>query len=56
MPLADYMSGENRFKGVMRDNPELAKELIKRAESEYAWRRDLYKQLAAIQPTEKVVK
>ena len=56
LPLADYMSGENRFKGLMRDNPELAKELIKRAESEYAWRRDLYKQLAAIQPTEKVVK
>ena len=49
LPLADYMSGENRFKGLMRDNPELAKELIKRAESEYAWRRDLYKQLAAIQ-------
>ena len=56
LPLADYMSGENRFKGLMRDNPELAKELIKRAESEYAWRRDLYKQLAAIQPTEKVEK
>ena len=56
LPLADYMSGENRFKGLMRDNPELAKELIKRAESEYAWRRDLYKQLAAIQPAEKVVK
>ena len=56
LPLADYMSGENRFKGLMRDNPELAKELIKRAESEYAWRRDLYKQLAAIQPAEKVEK
>ena len=56
LPLADYMSGENRFKGLMRDNPELAKELIKRAESEYAWRRDLYKQLAAIVPTEKVEK
>ncbi|WP_428064744.1 pyruvate:ferredoxin (flavodoxin) oxidoreductase [Candidatus Avelusimicrobium facis] len=56
LPLADYMSGENRFKGLMRDNPELAKELIKHAESEYAWRRDLYKQLAAIQPAEKVVK
>ncbi len=56
LPLADYMSGENRFKGLMRDNPELAKELIKRAEAEYAWRRDLYKQLAAIQPGEKVIK
>ena len=56
LPLADYMGGENRFKGLMRDNPELAKELIKRAESEYAWRRDLYKQLAAIEPTEKVEK
>ncbi len=56
LPLADYMSGENRFKGLMRDNPELAKELIKRAESEYAWRRDLYKQLAAIVPNEKVEK
>lgn len=56
LPLADYMSGENRFKGLMRDNPELAKELIKRAESEYAWRRDLYKQLAAIVPGEKVEK
>jgi len=56
LPLADYMSGENRFKGLMRDNPELAQELIKRAESEYAWRRDLYKQLAAIEPTEKVIK
>ena len=56
LPLADYMSGENRFKGLMRDNPELAKQLIKRAESEYAWRRDLYKQLAAIQPAEKVEK
>jgi pyruvate-ferredoxin/flavodoxin oxidoreductase len=56
LPLADYMSGENRFKGLMRDNPELAKELIKRAESEYAWRRDLYKQLAAITPAEKVEK
>ena len=56
LPLADYMSGENRFKGLMRDNPELAKELLKRAESEYAWRRDLYKQLAAIQPAVKVEK
>ena len=56
LPLADYMSGENRFKGLMRDNPELAKELIKRAESEYAWRRDLYKQRAAMQPAEKVEK
>ena len=56
LPLADYMSGENRFKGLMRDNPELAQELIKRAESEYAWRRDLYKQLAAIEPNEKVIK
>ena len=56
LPLADYMAGENRFKGLMRDNPELAQELIKRAESEYAWRRDLYKQLAAIEPTEKVIK
>ena len=56
LPLADYMSGENLFKGLMRDNPELAQELIKRAESEYAWRRDLYKQLAAIEPTEKVIK
>ncbi len=56
LPLADYMSGENRFKGLMRDNPELAKELIKRAESEYAWRRDLYKQLAAIEPAVKVEK
>ena len=56
LPLADYMSGENRFKGLMRDNPELAKKLIKQAESEYAWRRDLYKQLAAIQPAEKVEK
>ena len=56
LPLAEYMGGENRFKGLMRDNPELAKELIKRAESEYAWRRDLYKQLAAIEPTEKVEK
>ncbi|MBO7237805.1 MAG: pyruvate:ferredoxin (flavodoxin) oxidoreductase [Elusimicrobiaceae bacterium] len=56
LPLADYMSGENRFKGLMRDNPTLAQELIKRAESEYAWRRDLYKHLAAIQPEEKVVK
>ncbi len=56
LPLADYMSGENRFKGLMRDNPALAQELIKRAESEYAWRRDLYKQLAAIVPNEKVEK
>ncbi|MBR3632293.1 MAG: pyruvate:ferredoxin (flavodoxin) oxidoreductase [Elusimicrobiaceae bacterium] len=56
LPLADYMSGENRFKGLMRDNPALAQELIKRAESEYAWRRDLYKHLAAIQPEEKVLK
>jgi len=56
LPLADYMSGENRFKGLMRDNPELAQTLIKRAESEYAWRRDLYKQLAAIVPGEKVEK
>ena len=56
LPLADYMSGENRFKGLMRDNPELAKKLIKQAESEYAWRRDLYKQLAAITPGEKVEK
>ena len=56
LPLADYMSGENRFKGLMRDNPELAQKLIKKAEAEYAWRRDLYKQLAAIQPGEKVEK
>lgn len=56
LPLADYMSGENRFKGLMRDNPTLAQELIKRAEAEYAWRRDLYKHLAAIQPEEKVIK
>ena len=56
LPLADYMSGENRFKGLMRDNPELAQQLIKRAESEYAWRRDLYKQLAAMVPAEKVEK
>ena len=56
LPLADYMAGENRFKGLMRDNPELAQHLIKRAESEYAWRRDLYKQLAAIVPGEKVEK
>ena len=40
----------------MRDNPELAQKLIKQAESEYAWRRDLYKQLAAITPAEKLEK
>ena len=56
LPLVDYMSGENRFKGLMRNNPQLAERLVKIAESEYAWRRDLYKQLAAIEPTEKVEK
>lgn len=54
--VADFMSGENRFRSLMKSNPELAERFLKIAESEYKWRADLYKQLAAMTPNEKVEK
>ncbi len=46
--LKDFMSGENRFKTLMKNNPERAERLLKIAEEEYAYRRKLYKELAAL--------
>ena len=46
--LKDFMSGENRFKTLMKNNPERAERLLKIAEQEYAYRRKLYKELAAL--------
>lgn len=46
--LKDFMSGENRFKALMKNNPERAEQLLKIAEAEYAYKRNLYKQLAAL--------
>ncbi|MDD6173681.1 MAG: pyruvate:ferredoxin (flavodoxin) oxidoreductase [Elusimicrobia bacterium] len=46
--LKDFMSGENRFKALMKNNPARAEQLLKIAEAEYAYRRNLYKQLAAL--------
>ena len=44
--LEEFMSGENRFKSLMKTNPEKASALIKLAEQEYKWRRSVYKQLS----------
>lgn len=46
--LADFMGGENRFKTLMKADPEKAAKLLKLAEAEYAHKRNLYKQLAAL--------
>ena len=46
--LKEFMSGENRFKALMKNNPERAEQLLKIAEAEYAYKRTLYKQLAAL--------
>jgi len=48
IPLKDYISGENRFKSLMKNNPAKAETLLKEAEAEYAFKRNLYKQLAAL--------
>ncbi len=52
LPLADYLGGETRFKNLAKMNPERAAALTKIAEEEYAYKRKLYKQLAAL-PVEK---
>ncbi len=52
IPLADYLGGETRFKNLAKMNPERAAALTKIAEEEYAYKRKLYKQLAAL-PVEK---
>lgn len=49
--LKEFMSGENRFKALMKNNPERAEQLLKIAEAEYAYKRNLYKQLAALPGT-----
>ena len=46
--LEDFMGGENRFKTLMKADPEKAAKLLKIAEAEYAFKRNLYKQLAAL--------
>ena len=46
--LQDFMGGENRFKTLMKADPEKAAKLLKIAEAEYAFKRNLYKQLAAL--------
>lgn len=51
--LADFMGGENRFKTLMKADPEKAARLLKLAEAEYAYKRNLYKQLAALTPETK---
>ena len=52
IPLADYLGGETRFKNLAKMNPVRAAALTKIAEEEYAYKRKLYKQLAAL-PVEK---
>ena len=54
--LKDFMSGENRFKTLMKNNPERAERLLKIAEEEYAYRRKLYKELAALPGTSEEAK
>ncbi len=44
--LEDFMKGENRFKVLMKSNPERASKLMKMAEKESAWRLSVYRQLA----------
>ncbi len=44
--VSDFMKGENRFKVLMKSNPETADKLMKMAEKESAWRLSVYKQLA----------
>ena len=46
--VEEYMKGENRFRGLMTSNPEVAQRLLKMAEAEYAWRMSVYQQLAAM--------
>lgn len=53
--LSDYMMGENRFRALHKTNPDIAERLMKMAEKEYAYRLNLYKELAALaQEPEKV--
>jgi pyruvate-ferredoxin/flavodoxin oxidoreductase len=42
------MYGENRFKSLVKNDPEKAKALLETAGLEYNWRRSVYKQLAAM--------
>jgi len=46
--LADYMMGENRFRSLHKTDPDTAARLMKLAEKEYAYRLNLYKELAAL--------
>jgi pyruvate-ferredoxin/flavodoxin oxidoreductase len=48
--VEDFMNGENRFKLLSKANPQQAKKLLDEAVSEYNYRRNVYKQLAAITP------
>ncbi len=48
IPVSDFMGGENRFKALMKNNPEAAKRLQELAANEYKWRRSVYKQLAQL--------
>ena len=52
LKLEDFMYGENRFKSLAKDNPEKAKALLEAAAAEYNWRRNVYKQLAALSSNE----
>ena len=46
LPMEEYYKNENRFKVLMRTNPERAKKLVEEAEREAKWRYRLYKLLA----------
>ncbi|MDR3113580.1 MAG: pyruvate:ferredoxin (flavodoxin) oxidoreductase, partial [Endomicrobium sp.] len=46
--VEDFMNGENRFKLLAKANPQQAKKLLDEATGEYNYRRNVYKQLAAI--------
>ncbi len=47
-PLRDFLQGENRFARLLREEPELAEELLKRAEKERDEKRALYEKIAAL--------
>jgi len=48
VPMADYAYKENRYNMLLKSNPELAKQLMEKAQKEVTWRYNLYKQLAGL--------
>jgi pyruvate-ferredoxin/flavodoxin oxidoreductase len=50
MELGDYMYAENRFRMLQRSKPEIAAQLLVQAKAEVAYRYNLYKGLAALDP------